>query len=354
MADNRLVQTAVVGSPDSDDPAILPTGHRDLDLFRTHHADSRFWCGVLLGGCGRELVTKRYEDRLCHFAHHADMETGPSSCSRGTHSADHLYVRRAVRAWLHGMGHDVNGELRGARYNDAVDFSLPEGLRLRFQLVPLTAGQRAQDDARARDQGELIRWFLAHPDHAKGDSLAIDNPALLVRCRTDGSTALPERRVEIGTRTVRGEPEWDRLEDCALEECGQIQTPALRARGHRQPAQSRLSTTAADASATSPSTSDRSTRKSPRPFQVNGQASPTTPTQGEHSLTRGGSLMGRAAILARQLRQERRNVPVDEYQLRILLTEALELSERMPPGRLYDPLTVAIRQAATLLRPGAH
>ena len=235
MADTRLVQTAVLDSAESDAPVILPIDYRDLDEFCAHHGDAQFWCGVLLGGCGRKLAVKRYTDRLCHFAHHADAQAGPSTCSRGAHSADHLFVRRAVGAWLRGLGHHTDGELRGVRHDDAVDFPLSGGIRLRFQLAPLTAGQWEQDDTSARQPGERIQWFLAHPGQAEAASFDADNPALLMRCQSDGSAALPSRRVEIGTRTGRDEPYWDRLEECTLDEHRQVRTPTLRTRGQRTP-----------------------------------------------------------------------------------------------------------------------
>ncbi|MFF4757888.1 hypothetical protein [Streptomyces sp. NPDC001292] len=53
--DTRLVQTAVIGGRDSDQPVILPEEPHNLDEFRRQFSTDRFWCGTLLGGCGEKL-----------------------------------------------------------------------------------------------------------------------------------------------------------------------------------------------------------------------------------------------------------------------------------------------------------
>ncbi|MEV5811333.1 competence protein CoiA family protein [Streptomyces mutabilis] len=62
-----------------------------------------FYCGILLGGCGKQLTAKRYLDKKCHFAHRP-----PVHCRRtrtGEDSADHLYIGQALRQWLGQLGH---------------------------------------------------------------------------------------------------------------------------------------------------------------------------------------------------------------------------------------------------------
>ncbi len=185
--DRRLVQTAVVGGPDADLPVILPEDHRDLDEFRIHHADAGFFCGILLGGCDRPLTTKRYADRACHFAHLADPD-GPSACSRGAHSADHLYLRRAVASWLAEHGHGANGDLHGTGRDAVVEFLLEAGVRLRFHLSAPNLPERAEAESQAARDGAHITWFLPP---SPGAGLDPGAGAPLVRCQSAGTRAVP-------------------------------------------------------------------------------------------------------------------------------------------------------------------
>ncbi|MEV5775837.1 competence protein CoiA family protein [Streptomyces antimycoticus] len=140
VVDTRLVQTAVIGTRDSDQPVILPEEPYNLDQFRRHFQQKRFWCGTLLGGCGEELMTKRYESKVCHFAHFPDRTGLAPTCHRvanGADSPDHLFIKRDLTDWLKTQGVRVQAELRnlGTGPGDAVDFWLPSThQRLRFQL----------------------------------------------------------------------------------------------------------------------------------------------------------------------------------------------------------------------------
>ncbi|HEV2344717.1 MAG TPA: hypothetical protein VGS97_11535 [Actinocrinis sp.] len=341
-----MVQTAVLGSPDSAEPVILPTDHDDLDAFRTHYAGSRFWCGELLGGCGRELVSKKYADRLCHFAHVADSVAGPSTCSRGAHSADHLYVRRAARTWLHGLGYQVEGELRGAQHDEAVDFQVPGGPWLRFQLRSLTAEQWEQEDARARKGGRPITWFLPRSDEAEDASFETENPALLMRVEADGTTALPERRVEIGTRSASGQVHWDRLEDCGLDEQGRMQTPTLRTHHRRAPVR-RLQTQAVDTEPSEP--------WHPPVPQPRVRAADSRPPQLDEQQAQRVALLAEAADVASHLRHECRTRPVNLAYLRILLDNAVALDERVRESGPHDQALIdAIARARAALEVAAQ
>ena len=97
---------------------------------RSLHEGQTFWCGSWVGGCGRQLTTKLYVDRVCHFAHHPDPDATRPPCARRARdvtSADHLYVKAAA-----------------------------EGLE-RAADQWATAGVRvAKSDA--RDRGTLPRW----------------------------------------------------------------------------------------------------------------------------------------------------------------------------------------------------
>ncbi|MGW7594175.1 zinc finger domain-containing protein, partial [Streptomyces rubiginosohelvolus] len=118
--DRRQIQTAVLGSADSEKPLMLPLEAIELDAFRRRFEHDTFWCGLLPGGCGGQLTTKLYTDRVCHFAHHPDPDGLPHVCrrrSRGVASADHLYVKAAAATWLHGRGEQ-------ARF----DFAQPDGV----------------------------------------------------------------------------------------------------------------------------------------------------------------------------------------------------------------------------------
>jgi hypothetical protein len=68
--DKRQIQTAVLGGADSEEPLMLLLEAIELDAFRRRHEHDTFRCGLLLGGCGLQLMTKLYTDRVCHFAHH--------------------------------------------------------------------------------------------------------------------------------------------------------------------------------------------------------------------------------------------------------------------------------------------
>jgi hypothetical protein len=112
----------VLGDAASEVPLLPPLEAIEVDAFRHEHAGGgdTFWCGLLLGGCGGQLTTKLYTDRVCHFALHPDPDGLPHVCgrrARDVSSADHLYLKAAALAWLAGRG-------ESARFT----FSQPDGL----------------------------------------------------------------------------------------------------------------------------------------------------------------------------------------------------------------------------------
>ncbi|MEV7233844.1 hypothetical protein AB0N06_07590 [Streptomyces sp. NPDC051020] len=225
--DTRLIQTAVIGGRESDQPVILPEQPHNLDEFLRQFGRDDFWCGTLLGGCGEPLRPKRYVTRVCHFAHEADP--GRGECHRSTNSvdgADHLFIKAHVTRWLAGQGYAAQGELRsfGHCHGDAVDFWLRRTkTHLRFELHP-EDGQswRKAADSLGAKEGR-IEWVFGQDDAFARDMVARRGYALLVRCETEGN----DRRVLIGTVTdgKKKEP-WALLEHCRMTESGLI-TPAL-------------------------------------------------------------------------------------------------------------------------------
>lgn len=224
--DTRLIQTAVIGGRDSDQPVILPEQPHNLDELLRQFGKDDFWCGTLLGGCGEPLRPKRYVTRVCHFAHEADPDRG--ECHRTTNSvdgADHLFVKAHATRWLAGQGYAAKGELRsfGHCQGDAVDFRLRRTkTHLRFELHPedYRSWRKAADSLGAKEG--RIEWVFGRDDALARDMVARRGYAFLVRCETEGN----DRRVFIGTVTDRKKTPWAPLEHCRMTESGLV-TPAL-------------------------------------------------------------------------------------------------------------------------------
>jgi hypothetical protein len=231
--DTRLIQTAVIGGPDSDQPVILPEQPHNLDDFLRRFGRDDFWCGTLLGGCGEPLRAKRYVTKVCHFAHEPDPNRG--ECYRTTRSADgadHLFVKAHVTRWLAGQGYTVQGELRshGHCHGDAVEFRLRRTkTHLRFELHPegYLSWRKAADSLSAKE--DRIEWVFGQDDALTRDMVARRGYVLLVRCETEDN----DRRVLIGTVTDGKKTAWAPLEQCRMTGGGLV-TPALeklRAKG---------------------------------------------------------------------------------------------------------------------------
>ncbi|WP_258320921.1 hypothetical protein [Streptomyces sp. S1D4-14] len=217
--DRRQIQTAVLGSADSEEPLILPLEAIELDAFRRRHEHDTFWCGLLLGGCGVQLATKLYTDRVCHFAHHPDPDGLPQVCgrhARGVASADHLYVKSAAAAWLRGRGED---EAR-------VDFARPDGVPL-GSVVDIRwqgGGLRVH-----LDQAVPPAWDMEGHEPVLGVSVPVDPDTLIRRwyvhrigLHSEGTT----RRIRIGTEAFSRPTEWFALDECEMTERG-LSTPAV-------------------------------------------------------------------------------------------------------------------------------
>ncbi|MGW0550117.1 hypothetical protein [Streptomyces altiplanensis] len=226
--DTRLVQTAVIGGRDSDQPVILPEEPHNLDEFRRQFGTDRFWCGTLLGGCGEKLMTKRYESKVCHFSHYPAHDGSRGTCHRtanGVDSADHLFIKAHVREWLAQQGHAAQAELRslGGGPGDAVDFWLrATEQHLRFELNPedYRSWRRAADSLGAKEGH--VEWVFGPDGPIPRDMVARQGYALRVQCESAGT----DRRILIGTVTEAQPVAWAPLDACRMTRDGII-TPHL-------------------------------------------------------------------------------------------------------------------------------
>ncbi|GAA2523907.1 hypothetical protein [Streptomyces longisporus] len=218
QGDKRQIQTAVLGDAESEEPLMLPLEAIELDAFRRRHEHDTFWCGLLLGGCGLQLTTKLYTDRVCHFAHHPGPDGHPHLCgrrARGISSADHLYVKSAAAAWLRSRDLQADVEFvqpEGAPIGSVVDIHFPRG-GLRVHL----------------DQAVAPTWDQVGHEPVLGVSVPVDRDTLIdrwyvhrIRLDSDGTA----RKVRIGTEAFARETEWFALDDCEMTERG-LSTPAV-------------------------------------------------------------------------------------------------------------------------------
>ncbi|WP_176985508.1 MULTISPECIES: competence protein CoiA family protein [unclassified Streptomyces] len=186
-----------------------------------------FYCGVLLGGCGKKLTPKRYTEKKCHFAHRP-----PVHCRRtetGEASADHLYIGQALGRWLLRQGYqdaEVTYLDPGSVHGGAVEvrFGQDRSRLIRVQLARLSLQEWREIRERLADRHTHIHWAygpycgLSHNEvHAAGHAIRIS-------CRTKGET----REVYIGTQYSDNSLAWSALTDCRLSNEGII-TPRLDA-----------------------------------------------------------------------------------------------------------------------------
>ncbi|MCX4734375.1 hypothetical protein [Streptomyces sp. NBC_01363] len=197
---------------------MLPLEAIELDAFRRQHERDTYWCGLLLGGCGNQLTTKLYTDRVCHFAHNPGAEGHSHLCgrsSRGVASADHLYVKSAAVAWRRARG-------EGADFDFARPGGAPIGsvVDIRFQHAAL----------RVHLDGEVVpEWDKEGHEPVLGVSVPVDQDTLIrrwyvhrIRLDSEGTT----RRVRIGTEAFARPTEWFGLDECEMTERG-LSTPAV-------------------------------------------------------------------------------------------------------------------------------
>ncbi|MET9396088.1 competence protein CoiA family protein [Kitasatospora sp. NPDC002965] len=210
--DRRLIQTAVVGSADSDEPVICPEDPQELDAFRKENTGATWWCGVNLpGGCGRQLMTRRCADKICHFAHYpsAGDEHG-LQCgrqARGKDSADHLFMKAELAAWLKSQNIAVTFDFPEPR-GSAIVSDLADGRRL---LVHLDRTQPVNwDDA------QVTEFLLGTGVLIPPDRLAARGYVHRIRYESERDGRRP---LIIGTQ-MPGQTDWSDLRTLVLTSQG--------------------------------------------------------------------------------------------------------------------------------------
>lgn len=220
--DTRKVQTAVVGRPGSDRPVFLPYDHDDFDVFMRTRTREDFYCGTLLGGCGKQLTAKRYTDKKCHFAHRPPVHCRRTRTDEA--SADHLYIGQALGWWLVREGQrdtDITYPDLGTGPGGAVEARFGAGRRLiRVQLSHLPAPTWEAARAQLSGTHTNVQWaYGPHSGRGHGEAQATGH-AIRFTCRTEGEN----RVVYVGTQDTAGTIEWTTLDTCRLTDEG-IRTP---------------------------------------------------------------------------------------------------------------------------------
>ncbi|MEU6885381.1 competence protein CoiA family protein [Streptomyces viridosporus] len=224
--DTRKVQTAVSGHAHSDVPVFLPTDADDYDEFICLHPQRAFYCGTLLGGCGNRLSPKQYRDRKCHFAHVSAAERCQRA-ERDEASADHLYIGRALAAWLKNQGQRGIQPMYKPKMHEVrevVDVLYSGGSRLlRVQLARRSKREWEEADAELRARRSGLDWFMGPDSLLANWQVDRQGYALRIQCRSVGAG----REVEVGTQFPDGSVEWTRLTECTLAPDGRVLTPRL-------------------------------------------------------------------------------------------------------------------------------
>ncbi|MFF4331121.1 hypothetical protein ACFYZT_32025 [Streptomyces sp. NPDC001591] len=211
--DRRLIQTAVLGSPDSDEPVVCPEDADDLRIFRREHENDTWWCGIHLpGGCGRRLMTRLCTDKVCHFAHYREDGT-EYQCGRqssGPESANHLFVKADFAGWLDAQG--IRGGLTFPEpVGSAVAARLEDGRMLLIHL----------DRSRPVAWNDPAYWEIVLGPGVRMDPDVLSERGSIYRLRFD-ARAGGRRATQIRMETPKptGSPEWMALDKLLLTEEG--------------------------------------------------------------------------------------------------------------------------------------
>ncbi|MFB7293643.1 hypothetical protein [Actinacidiphila glaucinigra] len=257
--DTRRIQTAVLGHKDSDEPLALPQDAFELDVFRHLYEGATYWCGLLLGGCGGQLTTKLYTDRVCHFAHYPDPDGLPTVCSRasrGVGSADHLYFKAAASVWLREQGQDAHFHFArhdGAPVGSVVDLDVEGGLRLRVHI-------NAQVPVRW-DIGDGTETVLGPGVPVGSETLARRRYVNRVRFYSDG----PCRRMQVGTEVPGRGTDWFALEECTMAPDGLVTPTVAELRRRWQQAAAAPTVQHAEPAVAAPASPVRQAKRVPAP-----------------------------------------------------------------------------------------
>jgi len=215
--DRRLIQTAVLGSPDSDDPALCPEDAQEFDAYLAEHGDN-FWCGTSLeGGCGRRLSPKRYTDRVCHFAHYRDGEDS-RPCGRqvkGRDGANHLFVKADFAKWL--ADHEISASFEYPEPTGSAVVMRLEGGRV--ILVHL-------DKSRPVPWNDEALWEIVLGPGVPADGV-LERRGYVHRIRLEDQSGRG-RSVRFGTQRPGASPDWSGMDRVLITDDGlaQVDPPA--------------------------------------------------------------------------------------------------------------------------------
>ncbi|MFH9174373.1 competence protein CoiA family protein [Streptomyces albogriseolus] len=200
--DTRKVQTAVAGSPGADRPVYLPMDAASYDHFIREYPTREFYCGTLLGGCGKKLSARKYRDKKCHFAH--VVSGGCRRVSTNEASADHLYMGRAVAAWLKTQkcrNVQVRYTQRRQSLRELVDITYtrdgsPLRHLMRIQLARRSKAEWKQTDTELHRQWASVEWLFGPDSMLANWQVDRQGYAMRIQCRPSGIT----RVVEVGVQ----------------------------------------------------------------------------------------------------------------------------------------------------------
>ncbi|MFD3494907.1 hypothetical protein ACFWWB_30805 [Streptomyces sp. NPDC058690] len=224
--DTRKVQTAVAGGPGADRPVYLPMDAVEFDAFIGLHPTRDFYCGSLLGGCGKKLSARKYRDKKCHFAHVASGHCRRASTNEA--SADHLYIGQALAAWLKKLKYksvQVHYKQKGQSLREFVDVSYARGHGghlMRVQLARRSKSEWEQADAHLQGQWAGSEWLFGPDSLLANWQVDRQGYAVRIQCRPLGLT----RVVEVGVQYPGAPIEWVPLSECRMTVHG-ILAPAL-------------------------------------------------------------------------------------------------------------------------------
>lgn len=226
--DTRKVQTAVSGSPGAEHPVYLPMDAAAYDRFIREYPAREFYCGTLLGGCGKKLSARKYRDKKCHFAHVVSGRCGRVSTNEA--SADHLYMGRALAAWMKKQKYkdvQVRYRQRGQGLREVIDIiytreGSPHRHLMRVQLARRSKAEWEHTGAELHGQWGDVQWLFGPDSMLANWQVDRQGHAIRIQCRPSGIT----RVVEVGVQFPDAPVAWVSLSRCRMTDHG-IQAPAL-------------------------------------------------------------------------------------------------------------------------------